>query len=75
MASGEKDDGEKTLLGCVAVLFMLPFSIAWKAFVAVQLWGWFLVPLGAPRVGLAHAVGLMLVATMATVKPRSWAAV
>ncbi len=29
----------------------------WQGYVLTILWGWFIVPLGAPTIGVAHAVG------------------
>jgi len=34
-------------------------SVPWRAFVAMILWGWFIVPLGLPPIGKAEAYGLM----------------
>jgi len=35
-----------------------------RALVLVQLWGWFIVPLGAPSVGMVMAMGIALVASL-----------
>lgn len=34
------------------------------AVVATKLWEWFVVPLGMPAIGVAHAYGLLLLFTM-----------
>ncbi len=39
---------------------------AWKAFVLSIVWGWFVVPLGAPAIGVLHAYGLMLMLSLVT---------
>jgi uncharacterized membrane protein AbrB (regulator of aidB expression) len=39
----------------------IPFGLWLKALVGVALWGWFVVPLGVPAVGMVHALGLSLV--------------
>ncbi len=39
---------------------------AWKAFVLSVVWGWFVVPLGAPAIGVLHAYGLMLMLSLVT---------
>ena len=44
------------LLVLVGLVFMLYY--AWTFTV---LWAWFLVPLGAPAITLAHAYGIMLI--------------
>lgn len=33
----------------------------WRAFVFTKLWQWFVSPLGVFEIGIAHALGLMLV--------------
>lgn len=43
------------LVGVLATVVVLPI---WRGFVTMKLWGWFAVPIGAPRVGLAVAIGL-----------------
>jgi hypothetical protein len=48
------------LLKILFWLSAIPFGLWLKAIVAVDLWSWFLVPLGAPVVGVAHALGLTL---------------
>lgn len=40
-------------LGGVASIFL-------RCFVAAKLWFWFIVPFGAPAIGMAHAFGLLL---------------
>lgn len=34
-----------------------------SGYTAKTLWGWFVVPLGVPQIGLAHAIGLSLTLT------------
>lgn len=52
----------------LAFLFIsLPLAFLaaiYYAFVAVTLWGWFAVPLGAPVIGLANMYGLSLIASL-----------
>lgn len=52
------DDAEKNLMGCLLAVLALPLLTAWAGFVISVLWGWFVVPLGAPAVGVWHAAGL-----------------
>ena len=48
------------------VLFFAAIPVAiWRAFVLSVLWGWFLVPMGAPAIGVALAYGLLLVVEVA----------
>lgn len=39
-------------------LVLYPLSVVIYGAVASTLWAWFLVPLGVPPVGVAHAVGV-----------------
>jgi hypothetical protein len=41
-----------------------------RGYVFATLWSWFVVPLGAPAMGLAHAYGLGCLVTMATLPAR-----
>jgi len=41
---------------CGGFVLMLLF----RGYVLVDLWEWFMVPLGLPRVGMAHALGIAL---------------
>lgn len=34
--------------------------VCWLGFVTSILWRWFVMPLGAPPIGIAHAIGLCL---------------
>ncbi len=57
MAEKEMDG----LKGCIAFLVMLityPFLWAWSGYVFKVLWGWFVVPIGAPVVSVAQGAGL-----------------
>lgn len=49
---------KQAVLGCLAMLLAMPFGILAWAYVKAQLWSWFLVPLGVPPIGVAHAYGL-----------------
>lgn len=41
-----------------AVIVMTAVSAISAAFILKTLWGWFLVPLGVPAIGTAHASGI-----------------
>lgn len=51
------------LLGAGLLLFV---NAIVRGFVLSILWGWFLVPLGVPAVGVAGAIGVALVIGMLT---------
>lgn len=42
----------------------LLLSLYWYGWVIATLWTWFMVPLGAPVIGIAHAIGLRTVGKM-----------
>lgn len=49
------------MLQLAIVVFLIAavgVAIVWRGFVLSVLWAWFLVPLGAPAIGIALAVGL-----------------
>lgn len=48
-------------VGNVALFFVL---LIYRAWVLVLGWGWFIVPLGAPQIGYAHALGLSVLVAM-----------
>lgn len=51
----------------IVMAFIKP---CWIAFVASILWGWFMVPLGAPAISWGHALGLFaLMALFLTKRP------
>lgn len=54
-------------------LLLLPFSIILGAYVLKTLWWWFVVPLGVPAVGMAHAYGLSTI--VALMRYTDWKAV
>ena len=45
----------------ITFLLLTPPSLFIRALVLVDLWKWFVIPLGAPTIGLAHALGLSLI--------------
>ena len=50
----------------LSVLAALPFLALLHAVVIRTLWGWFVVPLGVPDVGYAHAYGIAIIMTALT---------
>lgn len=47
--------GIAAVLGIIA-LFAL--ALVWRGLVLSIMWGWFIVPLGAPEIGVALAIGI-----------------
>lgn len=47
---------------CATILALAGVMLVYGA-VLHCLWGWFIVPLGAPEIGVAHATGLSLFTT------------
>jgi hypothetical protein len=48
--------------GAIAVgLLASVILVAWRGMALAVLWGWFLVPLGLPMIGIAHALGIAIV--------------
>ena len=45
-------------------------SLPLRGFILTKLWLWFIVPIGAPAVGVAHSLGLLLVWRFFSVSPR-----
>lgn len=48
----------KALAYLVALTLILPLLIAEQGWAISTLWAWFLVPLGAPAIGIAAAAGI-----------------
>lgn len=47
------------------VLMATPLGSLWRAYALATLWAWFLVPLGLPVLGLAHAYGIAAFGSLA----------
>jgi len=57
----DRDDAvEKVVFILIAIALALPL-ILWRAWVFAVLWRWFVAPLGFDPVGVAHAIGLLLI--------------
>ena len=57
-----------TFLAIAGFLALVPLSIMFNAYILHQMWAWFIVPLGAAPIGLAHAWGLAILVAMFTTK-------
>lgn len=60
----KKESGESVALGCLLLVISVPAGTIWGAFALKVCWGWFLVPLGFPVIGMAHTVGVTIVVRM-----------
>lgn len=56
--TGKKKVSEATGGDVVALLAMAAVEVVVVGLVASALWGWFVVPLGLPPIGWAHASGI-----------------
>lgn len=54
------DKLNKAIVSLIGVCIMAVVSFAVKAWVLSAVWAWFIVPVGLPAIGVAHAVGIML---------------
>jgi hypothetical protein len=48
--------------GTAGVIAFIVALALLRGYVLSQLWGWFVQPLGAPHIGVVHAIGLSLAA-------------
>lgn len=60
------DKFDKYLYGTMAVLGTMVVLTLLRALVLRDLWTWFVVPLGVPGIGLAHAVGISTIVAYLT---------
>jgi uncharacterized membrane protein SpoIIM required for sporulation len=61
----------KAIVGIFSVAFVVAIIgllLVEQGWAISTLWGWFVVPLGAPAIGIAAAIGLA--ATVAVIRPR-----
>lgn len=63
-------DDEKASLFPFEMMLLVPRAL-WSAFAILVCWGWFAVPMGAPEITLAHAVGLDVLITALTVQSQN----
>lgn len=48
------------IMAIVITVVVVPASL-WYGWVMLQMWEWFVMPLGAPRISLAHAMALAMI--------------
>lgn len=63
------DSLAKSLGTVLFALFLIVVLGAYHAVAVMLLWGWFIVPLGLPDIGMAHSYGLILFGTMFRTPP------
>ena len=56
----------------IAIIVLTALSIFVGAWAFSTLFGWFLVPLGLPAIGYAHAYGLMLMTSFLKMRPKDF---
>ena len=62
------DAAFETCAAVIVILALSPFLYALRTVSLVFLWKWFVVPLGVPRIGFWHCLGLLLVIQTAVYK-------
>lgn len=50
----------------IGVIGIITLAVIWRGFVLSVMWGWFLVPIGLPNIGLALAIGISATVAMMT---------
>lgn len=58
---GKPAEHKVGLPGCLFIVALVPVAGLTHAVVASVLWRWFVVPLGAPTIGVAHVYGLLCI--------------
>ena len=69
------DEDAENAIALLALVAMVPLMLL-QGWALSLLWAWFVVPLGAPAIGIVHGYGLMLVVTLCSqpgMKPESLA--
>lgn len=56
-------------LAILGGLALIPVVIVIRAAILVSIWAWFMVPLGAPDIGVAMAIGITCVVSMIVPHP------
>jgi hypothetical protein len=57
-------------VGVLGVVFAIGAMAAlWRGWVLATIWGWFLVPMGAPALGVLSAIAIALIAGFLTHQP------
>lgn len=64
------NDEKQDVLAALGMLVLGLIGVAlltmWQGYVLTVLWGWFIVPLGVPAIGVAHAVGFAAMLALRT---------
>ena len=62
----KKKTKEEEIIESLGALILFIPSILFSGWVVMLLWGWFIVPLGMPEVGLALALGISVLVSAIT---------
>ena len=58
----------KDIITIVATLVLIPLLMIEQGWAISTLWDWFIVPLGAPAIGIATAIGASIIVGVARMK-------
>lgn len=61
----------QTFLAFLGAIALIPLLAVLRGLVLSTLWRWFLVPLGAPAIGITGAIGISVIVAMLTVNPHA----
>lgn len=64
MSKQEDSAMAMSVAGCLVAIVTLVAGVFLRGLTLSLLWGWFVVPLGPPAVGLWHALGLAVLANL-----------
>jgi len=54
---------EKLVDSMIGLVLGVPLML-YCAFVMLKFWGWFVIPLGAPEISMAHMIGLTMIGSI-----------
>jgi uncharacterized membrane protein len=60
MESVTMENDDDAVAKVIAVLVSIPATAIWRGYVLTVMWAWFVMPLGARPLGVAHAIGLAM---------------
>lgn len=69
-AGGNSDALAEAAGGCLGELFGFLVAVVVRSLVLASMWGWYVVPLGAPPIGAAHAMMLSFLVNIVVVRPQ-----
>lgn len=63
------DNPKQTTADTIIAILLFPLAFWLRGIVTVDLWDWFLVPLGVIAIGFWHAVGMSAIIAFFTIQP------